>query len=68
MALIKARDAVKLSAEERNVKINELQFELVKSNVTAQKTKAKTKEIKRTLARLLTINSMIKKSQEVAKK
>ena len=67
MAIIRAKDAVKLTQDERNAKIKELQFELVKSNVTAQKTKSKTKEIKRTLARLYTMNN-INKAQEVAKK
>ena len=55
MAVLKTKDIVALSAEERKKRIDELRLELVKANVTANKTNAKTKELKRALARLLTV-------------
>ena len=67
MAVLKARDAWKMDAKERKERLKELRFELVKSNVTANKSRAKTKEIKRAIARLLTINQA-SKSSEGAKK
>ena len=71
MAILKIKDARKLTQEEKRSKLQDLRFELIKSNVTAQKSKAKTKEIKRTIARLLTLeNSEIQnnKAKEVSKK
>lgn len=56
MALIRSKDVAKMSQEERNAKLKELELELVKSYVTANKTTAKTKEIKRTIARLITFS------------
>ena len=56
MAVLKTKDIVALSAEERKKRIDELRLELVKANVTANKTNAKTKELKRALARLLTVS------------
>ena len=57
MALLRMRDIEKLSAQERQAKRKDLRFELVRSQVTANKASAKTKEIKRALARLNTFNS-----------
>lgn len=71
MAILKIKDARKLTKEERDSKIKDLRFELIKSNVTAQKSKAKTKEVKRTLARLLTLENaetQNNKAKEVSKK
>lgn len=51
------RDINKMNSEERKTKLKDLQFELTKANVTANKAKAKTKEIKRAIARLLTVNN-----------
>lgn len=56
MAIIKRKDAKIMSVKDRNSKINELKLELIKGNVTAQKNKSKAKEIRRTIARLLTFN------------
>ncbi|MAE49879.1 50S ribosomal protein L29 [Candidatus Pacearchaeota archaeon] len=50
------KDVKSLSAEEQKKKIKELRLELIKANVTANKTNAKTKELKRALARLLTVS------------
>jgi len=57
MALIRNSDIVKMNEKERADKLKELKLELIKANVTANKTNAKTREIKRTIARLLTLNS-----------
>jgi ribosomal protein L29 len=55
MAVLKMKEIQGMPAEERKKKIAELRLELVKANVTANKTNAKTKELKRALARLLTV-------------
>jgi ribosomal protein L29 len=60
MAIIKAKDVSKMSFKERQEKIRELKVELVKANVTANRTNAKTKEIKRAISRLLTFNKTSK--------
>ncbi|MBS3071802.1 hypothetical protein J4408_02325 [Candidatus Pacearchaeota archaeon] len=56
MALIRKRDLQKMNAKERESKMLELKLELIKSGVTANKTNAQTKELKRAFARLLTLN------------
>ena len=66
MALLKSKDAMKLSKGERESKLKELRMELVKANVAANKTNAKTKEIKRAIARLITFNKSNK--EELKKK
>ena len=61
MAKIKARDFQKMSKEEINKKLEELKMELVKSRVNASKTgSSKVREIKRLIARLLTIEKINK--------
>ena len=47
-------------------KLEELKLELIKANVAANKTNAKTKEIKRAIARIITINKSRK--EELKKK
>ena len=54
MAIVRKSDIAKMNLQERTAKTRELRFELVKAQVAAHKSTAKTKEIKRTLARLLT--------------
>ena len=56
MAVLKARDAKSLNKEGRESKLKELKMELVRANVSANKANAKTKEIKRAIARILTFN------------
>lgn len=63
MAIIKAKEASKLSPKERQEKIKELKIELTKANVIANKTNAKTKEIKRAISRLLTFNKTSKEEE-----
>lgn len=66
MAKLKSKDIKKMNEEERQKKIDELKFELIRSKANAQKTGAsKTKEIKRTIARILTLNNEEKTSKKV---
>ena len=64
MALLRFSDIKRMSEKEKMGKLKELKFELSKANVTANKTNAKTKELKRAIARLLTFNP----SKEALKK
>ncbi|MDP3881627.1 MAG: hypothetical protein Q8Q31_01985 [Nanoarchaeota archaeon] len=57
MALLRFEDVKKMDKKARAEKIQELKLELVKANVTAHKSAAKTKEIKRAIARLITFNT-----------
>jgi len=66
MAILRAKDVAKMAKEERTSKIKELRLELIKANVTANKTNAKTKEIKRAISRLITFNTS--KKEELKKK
>ena len=65
MAIIKARDIAKMSQKEIEDKIKDLKIELIKEKINTSKGgKLKTKEIKRTIARLLTfsrLNKSVKK-------
>jgi len=56
MAILKNKDIKNLSKEELNKKLNELRLELVKGNAqkATQGTAIKTREIKRTIARIFT--------------
>ena len=59
MVILSARDISKMSEKERNSKISDLKMELMKDRASAGKGgKMKTKEIKRTIARLLTFNRL----------
>lgn len=52
MSTIKAKDIQKMNKEEREKKLKELKFELIKSNAG----KGKSREIKKIIARILTLN------------
>ena len=54
MSLLKYSSVKKMDRKERQEKLKELKFSLLKGNVTANKANAKTKEIKRAIARILT--------------
>jgi large subunit ribosomal protein L29 len=59
MAILKSKDIEKMSENEIQEKIKELKMELIKNKINASKGgKLKTKEIKRTIARLFTINRL----------
>ncbi len=62
MTLLRMKDVIKMDVKERQAKMQELKFSLVKSQVTAHKATAKTKEIKRALARLHTFNNSAKEA------
>lgn len=55
MAVLRMADAKKLSAQDRAAKLKEVNLALIKGQVTANKATAKTKELKRARARLLTL-------------
>lgn len=60
MALLKYKEIEKMNDKQRESKLKELRLEIIKANVTANKTNAKTKEIKRAISRLLTYSNMKK--------
>ena len=69
MAIIKNKDIVKMNAEEKKNKLDELRIELLKCG-SGSKTKGKInpKEIKRTIARILTSNKLNKVNKTKEKK
>jgi len=54
MALLRSKDVKSMTQKERTDKLESLKFELVKAHVSANKTNAKTKEIKKAIARIHT--------------
>jgi len=69
MAILRAKDVPKMDAKARSDKLKDLRMELVKSHVGTRKATAKTKEIKRAIARIYTFNAAeIAKSQRALKK
>ena len=60
MAVLKYKDISKMNEKERSEKLIDLRRELIKANVASQKSNAKTKEIKRAIARILTFNKSVK--------
>jgi len=65
MALLRTKDIAKMTQTERETKLKDLVLELVRAKVTANKSNAKTKEIKRAISRLMTFN---KSAQEALNK
>lgn len=59
MTLLRYKDISKLNEKERSEKLKELKIELIKAGVTANKTNAKTKEIKKAISRLITFNKSL---------
>lgn len=55
----------KMTKEQRSTKLKELRVELVKSRVTGKTSKIRTKEIKKAIARLLTVINAGRKSPSV---
>ena len=65
MAILKKKEISKMSEKEIDGKIKDLKFELIKNQINSGKgKKLQTKEIKRTIARLLTFKGLNKKSIE----
>ena len=68
MAILKNKEIGKMDDNSRKEKLKDLRMELIKANVTANRTNAKTKEIKRTIARLITFETLkAKKLKRVSK-
>jgi ribosomal protein L29 len=56
MAILKSKDIQRMSDKEKENKLKELRLELIKANVAANKTgKIKIKEIRKTIAKFLTL-------------
>jgi ribosomal protein L29 len=56
MAILRTKDILSLNDKERKEKLKELRFELIRANVTANKSgKIKIKEIRKTIAKILTL-------------
>ncbi len=66
MTLLRYADAQKMDAKARKEKLKELKLELVKTS-GASKNKAKTKEIKKAISRLLTLANADRRQQEHTK-
>ena len=56
-----------MDEKNRKERLKDLRMELTKANVTAHKTNAKTKEIKRAIARILTITKAEKSAKVISK-
>ena len=69
MATLKAKDIKKMNKDERNKKIEEMKFELVKAKANASKTgTSKAKEIKKIIARIFTLNNLEDKASKQVEK
>lgn len=66
MAVLRYKDIKSMSAQDREKKLVDLRTELMRSGVTSQGSNAKTKEIKKAVARILTFNKSQK--EELKKK
>ena len=65
MATLKAKDIKRMPQEERNKKIEELKFELVKAKANASKSgTSKARDIKKIIARIFTLNNQEKMGVE----
>jgi len=64
MAILKSKDIAKMAIKEIESKIDELKLEMLKSRAATKKTgKSNTREIKRTIAKLLTFKNQIKSKE-----
>jgi len=61
MAILKSKDILKMTKKEREDKIKDLRLELIKSKVGNKKSNLSPKEIRKTIARLMTKNKEVKK-------
>jgi ribosomal protein L29 len=69
MATIKSKEIIKMNSSEREKKLKELKLELVKSKANATKSgNSKSKQIRKIIARIHTINASENKSEELKKK
>ena len=65
MKTLRAKDIEKMAPAERKAKIGELRLELVRSRVAGKNSKLRTKEIKKAIARLLTVTNRARQSPSV---
>jgi len=68
MALLKYKDISKMDKKEREEKLKDLKLELIKASLPANRTNAKTKEIKRAISRLITFSKSSAKAEKSAEK
>lgn len=65
---MKFKELEKMSKQDREKKLKELRLELIKSKTTASKTgKSNTRQIKKIIAKILTLNTKENKSKELKK-
>lgn len=65
MVTLKFKDIKKMNKEDKNKKIEEMKFELVKAKAHASKTgTSRAKEIKKIIARILTLNNLEDKASK----
>jgi len=69
MAILRAKEISKMEPKIRREKLKELKMELIKSNVAANKSNAKSKEIKKAIARIITYEKLnkIKGTEKIEK-
>ena len=69
MAILKAKEIEKMPDKEREDKLKELKLELIKANVAANKSgKIKIREIRRTIAKILTLKAKSKNKDKKPEK
>ncbi len=68
MSILKFKDISTMDSKSRSEKMKDLRMELIRAKVGTQKATAKTKEIKRAIARLNTFNKADGKVKQVGKK
>ena len=65
MAILKTNEILKMSQKDRDTKLSELKMELIKNKINVTKGgKLKTRELKKTIARILTINRLNKSNKQ----
>ena len=57
MAVLRTKDARAMDKKTRAEKLKEMRMELVKAQISSSKNRAKIKEIKKAIARILTLNA-----------
>lgn len=68
MAILRMKDIEKLGSNEIKEKLKDLKIELMKAALPANRTNAKTKEIKRAISRLITFSKSSAKAEKKAEK
>ncbi|RMD66591.1 50S ribosomal protein L29 [Candidatus Pacearchaeota archaeon] len=61
MAVLRAKEIEKMSEKERKEKLKELRLELVRAGNRGDKASGKTKEIKKAIARIITLNKRLRR-------